>query len=290
MQTHQVSYSSVPSPSTPSPETIRITGVVNENWRGKNDPVERRRIQNRLNQRAFRQRQRAGESPKLYKPRTASTPASQHSESEDGNDITSPGADSSSASSPEAGSPDSAGSTATQLWTVTDSYGRVWDELGQLINRNLMTAAATNAQRLGISLAALQSGIASTSPQIPRAALAALKPIELQHQIVHDPIIDTIPHARLRFNILRAIYNQQIDAAQLSRCIRGSGALENVNGNWQRGGLVVWSTPEQVGSWEISESFLRRWAFLLQGCEDLIAVTNTWRSKRGERLFPASVA
>lgn len=258
--------------------------------RGKNDPVERRRIQNRLNQRAFRQRQRAGESPKLYKPRTASTPASQHSESEDGNDITSPGVDSSSASSPEAGSPDSGGSGATQSRTVTDNYGRVWDELGQLINRNIMTAAATNAQRLGISLAALQSGIASTSPQIPRAALAALKPIELQHQIVHDPIIDTIPHARLRFNILWAIYNQQIDAAQLSRCIRGSGALENVNGNWQRGGLVVWSTPEQVGSWEISESFLRRWAFLLQGCEDLIAVTNTWRSKRGERLFPASVA
>ena len=32
---------------------IPISGVmtVNENWRGKNDPAERRRIQNRLNQR-----------------------------------------------------------------------------------------------------------------------------------------------------------------------------------------------------------------------------------------------
>jgi hypothetical protein len=59
--------------SSPSGPGIPIATVMtaNENWRGKNDPAERRRIQNRLNQRAFRERQRAGESPKQYKPRSA---------------------------------------------------------------------------------------------------------------------------------------------------------------------------------------------------------------------------
>ena len=65
--------------------------------------------------------------------------------------------------------------------------------------------------------------------------------------------------------------------------------MEQSNGSWQRGGLVVWSFPEQVGSWELSEPFIRRWAVLLQGCEDLIAATNAWRSRRGERLFPLSL-
>jgi len=46
---------------------IRIT-TTNENWRGKNDPAERRRIQNRLNQRAFRERQRSGEARKSASP------------------------------------------------------------------------------------------------------------------------------------------------------------------------------------------------------------------------------
>lgn len=45
--------------------------IENENWRGKNDPTERRRIQNRLNQRAFRQRQRSGDhQTKQYRPRS----------------------------------------------------------------------------------------------------------------------------------------------------------------------------------------------------------------------------
>jgi hypothetical protein len=65
--------------------------------------------------------------------------------------------------------------------------------------------------------------------------------------------------------------------------------MESTNGAWQRTGLVVWSFPEQLASWELSEQFIRRYANLLQGCEDLLAATNAWRSRRGERLFPASM-
>lgn len=276
---------------------IATVMTANENWRGKNDPAERRRIQNRLNQRAFRQRQRAGESPKQYKPRSMSS-ASQQDDSE------SESSDSDSddeADSPQSGSSvptssvqgravsETAGSQSTR---VTDPQtGRVWDELAQLINRNFLSATVANAQHLGLDLSALQGGTPVRTPRVTdRQIPAALNPVELQYQVPHDPLIDTIPHARLRFNILRAIAQGQLDSTTFCKCVRASGALELLNGSWQRGGLVVWSFPEQVASWELSEPFVRRWACLLEGCEDLIAATNAWRSRRGERLFPVSIS
>ena len=275
--------SSTTSPGIP----IATVMTANENWRGKNDPAERRRIQNRLNQRAFRQRQRAGESPKQYKPRSMSS-ASQQADSEDEGDSSESESGSPPASSE--GRPTSAPMAAPSSSVTDEDTGRVWDELAQLINRNFMSATATNAQHLGIDQRALQSATAMRTPRVTDHQVpATLTPVELQYQVAHDPIIDIIPHARLRYNILRAIAAGQIDATEFSKCIRASGALELLNGSWQRGGVVVWSFPEQVASWELSEPFVRRWAALLQGCEDLIAATNSWRSRRGERQFPISM-
>ena len=268
--------------------------TANENWRGKNDPAERRRIQNRLNQRAFRQRQRAGESPKQYKPRSMSSTSQQQDDSDEEEDDDEDDDSSDSGSSDPSSSAQGRTASATagnQRGGVADSQtGRVWDELGQLINRNFKAATVTNAQHLGIDLSALNAGTAARTPRVTNRHIpAALTPVELQHQVPHDAVIDTIPHARLRFNILRAVAQGQIDGAAFCKCIRASGALVVLNGSWQRGGLVVWSSPEQVASWELSEPFVRRWALLLEGCEDLIAATNAWRSRRGERLFPASL-
>ena len=248
-----------------------MVSTANENWRGKNDPTERRRIQNRLNQRAFRQRQRDGESPKQYKPRTASL-SSQQDDSEDDDEDDSPQPEPSRASSAR--------------YSETE---KECDELAQLINRNFMAAALANAQHIGIDGRALQAGTALKTPRIANRQIpAALVPVEPQYQMAHDPVIDTIPHPRLRYNIMRAIATRQLDANEFSKSIRSSGALQDVNGSRQRGGVVVWSSPEQVASWELSEAFVRKWTFLLSGCEDLIAATNAWRGKRGERLFPVS--
>lgn len=268
---------------------IATVMTANENWRGKNDPAERRRIQNRLNQRAFRQRQRAGESPKQYKPRSMSS-ASQQPDSDDEADSPQSGTSSVPSSSAEGRASSETSGERSNSTTNTQS-GRVWDELAQLINRNFMSATVTNAQHIGIDLSALQAGTSLRTPRnTERQIPTALTPIEAQYQFPHDPIIDTIPHARLRYNILRAIAGGQMDSSDFTRCIRASGSLELLHGSWQRGGVVVWSSPEQVSSWELSEPFIRRWAFLLEGCEDLIAATNSWRSRRGERLFPQSIS
>ena len=285
--------------NTSPPPAIPIATVMtaNENWRGKNDPAERRRIQNRLNQRAFRQRQRAGEQSKQYKPRSTSSASdskddASSSSSEDGPE--SPQARHTTPFRQYGASGTTTTSSGERPEGLRDPQGRIWDELAQLINRNFMAAVVGNAQQLGIDLSALRSTTPLTTPktsspgkQIP----ASLKPVELQYQIAHDPVIDTIPLPRFRFNVLRGIAMGQVDATAFSRCIRGSGALEEAatatggGGTWQRSGLVVWSSPEAIESWEVSEPFIRRWAALLQGCEELIAATNGWRSRRGERAF-----
>jgi len=47
-------------------------------------------------------------------------------------------------------------------------------------------------------------------------------------------------------------------------------------------GLIVWSNPWEPNGWELTEGFIRKWGFLIQGCTDLFESTNRWRDIRGE--------
>jgi hypothetical protein len=294
---------------------FRIT-TTNENWRGKNDPAERRRIQNRLNQRAFRERQRSGETTKSASPHEDDDDDDDEedkikggdddddddeddegedessSEDEDDDEDDDEDAEQSNPGSPPPGPgparPHFNGQVSRAACTPATSMPSTdnpWDELAQLINRNFMQAVSANARRLGLNLTALGSGTATSTPRLrnPANLPPTLKPVEVQHQLPHDPLIDTIPHARLRFNVLRAIATGNLDAARFSACLRRSGAVVNVQGEARRSGLIVWNFPEQLASWELSEGFVMIWGFLLEGCEDFVAATNVWRSRRGER-------
>jgi hypothetical protein len=292
---------------------FRIT-TTNENWRGKNDPAERRRIQNRLNQRAFRERQRSGEPTKSASPQKQtesddeedddevdvkdkteeqeSSSEDEEDEDESDDDDDDADAEQSNPGSPPPGPgpvrPHFNGQVSRAACTPATSMPSTdnpWDELAQLINRNFMQAVSANARRLGLNLTALGAGTATSTPRIrnPANLPPTLKPVEVQHQLPHDPLIDTIPHSRLRFNVLRAIATGNLDAARFSACLRRSGAVVNVQGEARRSGLIVWNFPEQLASWELSEGFVMIWGFLLEGCEDFVAATNVWRSRRGER-------
>ncbi|CAK1354984.1 hypothetical protein CB0940_01232 [Cercospora beticola] len=253
------------------------TNVTNENWRGKNDPAERRRIQNRINQRAFRQRQREGESSKSSRSQSPSeSAASTSSRSE--NAVKNGGQDTSSTLAPQL----SVGSNT--------STGRHYDDLARLINRNFYAAVYSNARSLGIKQSSIQRAEVGLTAKSDKAVPKTLAPIPAQYQIAHDHLIDALPHARLRYNILRATAMSQIDATMLFDELRCSGALECIGGSWQRCGLIVWGDADQVHSWEISAGFVQRWSSLLYGCEDLLAVTNSWRAQRGEPVFPQSMS
>ncbi|PKX91463.1 bZIP transcription factor [Aspergillus novofumigatus IBT 16806] len=49
-----------------------------------------------------------------------------------------------------------------------------------------------------------------------------------------------------------------------------------------RRGLIVWGEPYVKESWEATPGFLKKWACLLKGCEELIETSNRWRAIRGE--------
>lgn len=48
-------------------------------------------------------------------------------------------------------------------------------------------------------------------------------------------------------------------------------------------GLAVWGDPWDPRSWEMSQPFARRWAWLIQGCPEIVLSSNKWREKRGEK-------
>lgn len=47
-------------------------------------------------------------------------------------------------------------------------------------------------------------------------------------------------------------------------------------------GLILWGEPYLVESWEATPGFLQKWAWALEGCEDLIESSNRWRVMRGD--------
>jgi hypothetical protein len=55
------------------------------------------------------------------------------------------------------------------------------------------------------------------------------------------------------------------------------------------GELVAWSDPWDIGGWELTEGFVRKWGFLLRGCGEIIEVTNRWRAVRDEEPLVVEV-
>lgn len=50
----------------------------------------------------------------------------------------------------------------------------------------------------------------------------------------------------------------------------------------KRRGLIVWGEPWDVEGWELTPGFLRKWRWIVEGCEDVIVASNRWRARRGE--------
>ncbi|KAH8752983.1 hypothetical protein F5883DRAFT_575439 [Diaporthe sp. PMI_573] len=49
-----------------------------------------------------------------------------------------------------------------------------------------------------------------------------------------------------------------------------------------RNGLIVWGEPYDMHSWEATPSFLEKWAWAVEGCDELVKCSNRWRLMRGE--------
>ncbi|EED15693.1 hypothetical protein TSTA_051290 [Talaromyces stipitatus ATCC 10500] len=101
----------------------------------------------------------------------------------------------------------------------------------------------------------------------------------LQRTTPHESWIDVVPSATMRDNIIR--YQDRIDADDLCSDFLG-GFFEGENNVYKRG-MILWGDPWRSNAWELSENFIGKWWFLLQGCADMLMSTNTWRAARGEK-------
>ncbi len=53
-------------------------------------------------------------------------------------------------------------------------------------------------------------------------------------------------------------------------------------------GIAIWGEAWDPLCWEVTESFVQNWKWILEGCDDLIKSSNEWRAMRGEKPLSLS--
>jgi hypothetical protein len=103
-----------------------------------------------------------------------------------------------------------------------------------------------------------------------------LRPTEVQKRVPHHPWLDFFPAPTLRDNLIALQY--KINDEDLCHDLMAFWDTRNTHAT-----LLVWGQPWETTSWEVTESFLTKWGFLLYGCTTLLKSTNFWRVQRGEK-------
>ncbi|EWC48746.1 hypothetical protein DRE_00051 [Drechslerella stenobrocha 248] len=264
-----------------------------EDWTGTVDPKVRRKLQNRLNQRAYRRRKLHDKAMKVNNTRTVL-------------ETTSDGVGSTSSQSFEhsllpiqvaamqAESANFAGSQAlvrgasctmvpdprTNGYRLQPSAPKIAPDhlLLSLIHYNVIRAFLSNLSYFQISLSDLMSddllSTFCTSSTVPDNLPPTLYPTAMQMLYPHHPYVDLFPCAVARDNMIMMMSRDK-DLVEEAMC----DDLCCTEGN---SGLVVWGPPERIESWEVTPSFASKWSWLVKGCYDLQRATNRWREARGD--------
>lgn len=160
------------------------------------------------------------------------------------------------------------------------------DHLIVLLQFNVLRASLANRElvsQLGSAPTAECSSAAEhvlPYPTDPGVVPPSLLPTALQRTIPHEGWVDIIPHPVWRDNVLLALGHFDEDA--LWSDIMG-GLFEGFpQSEIEHRGVIAWSPPWDASGWELSPGFVRRWGWCLRGCEDILAITNQWRLKRGD--------
>lgn len=134
----------------------------------------------------------------------------------------------------------------------------------------------------------------SPAPSLTSSPLPpSLHPTPLQQCTRHYPWIDLFPHAGMRDTLIRA--SPRLDMHDFCADMLGSmlndlsSSSSSSSSSWSETGVgfMVWGDSWLVESWEMSEGFVRKYAWLLEDedCEEVIRATNRWRERRGEELL-----
>ncbi|KAH6886800.1 hypothetical protein B0T10DRAFT_575132 [Thelonectria olida] len=164
-------------------------------------------------------------------------------------------------------------------------------QLQVLIRLNVLAALARNAVSMGfppeglcsdefVSPYSTRDPRFSTGSQQAMSTPPALQPTSLQRTVVHHPWIDLLPFPQLRDNMLMYIESGVVDDDELCEDMLNVDDARDLN---SKPSIIVWGKPWDSRAWEVNTAFLRKWGFLLAGCKEIVEGTNYWREKRGEK-------
>ncbi|KAJ5587608.1 uncharacterized protein N7459_003373 [Penicillium hispanicum] len=259
----------------------------------KLDAASRRRLQNRLNQRASRKRRALnhGQSPKrkwVFYTGEA-TPCTPHEGIQNQMEATCILRPANSNNIEDTGASHFCAATQLrreQFWTQLQAHvihGMVnnlysFDFLLLATQFNILRAMFVNAATMGLTMEVLSEDIAShfnTTGPMTFHLPPSLQPSSTQKQIIHHPWIDLIPISSLRNTLLSR--RHQYDEEELCTDLYG------LCGGSSEVGLVVWGEAWDPTAYEFSEPAVKKWSWMLKQCPEILVSTNYWREKRGEK-------
>ncbi|KAJ8117163.1 hypothetical protein OPT61_g1580 [Boeremia exigua] len=247
-------------------------------WATTGNAIERRRRQNRINQRAQRERRRTRGGKPSTSPswkdvadvQTNKALLARLASIHCFNDIHILG---------------SKANASIQLLCLLESAVREaydarsprTDILFGLTQLNVYRALVFNIEVLGLTASEMHDDALSPfsvsytyHPRLNNLPLS-LQPTAIQRSVPHHPWLDLLPDAALRNNLILLDAAGLLDEDQC--CIDMCG----------RSGVIVWRDPWDPTGWEVTPAFLEKWELALTGCWDLFQSTNYWREKRGEK-------
>ncbi|KAJ5939761.1 hypothetical protein N7466_002895 [Penicillium verhagenii] len=150
--------------------------------------------------------------------------------------------------------------------------------LAPVTNLNVINAMLTNASLMGLTLDLLGEDLVSAFNIVGPMTMnlpPSLQPTSSQKDIIHHPWIDLMPMRSFRDVLLNNM--DQYDEDDFCGDLHGQvGASNGI-------GLIVWGEAWDPNAYEISEAVFRKWSWLVEKCPELIRTSNYWRRKRGEK-------
>ncbi|OAQ59675.1 hypothetical protein VFPPC_03884 [Pochonia chlamydosporia 170] len=270
-----------------------------DDWSDITDMSQRRRLQNRVNQQASRQRKLQHEAAVGIKRRARGRPraacqtiktrlSDQPSATPNGSQLMMHSSSYHNVRSGASLNRESAkyhnllGDLAATVHQGLEHGDPASDLLLSLTKMNVLRAIMSNMSALGISFDIIRDDHAVSCFNIPEPSLGSqnlpisLQPTQLQTSVAHHPWTDPFPFPSLRDALIQ--HNGEFDETEFCNDVFGVNGTEPV-------GLIIWTEPWDPNGWEMTEVLARKWKWLLQGCVELQASTTYWRSLRGEHTL-----
>ncbi|KAJ5827186.1 hypothetical protein N7447_003949 [Penicillium robsamsonii] len=143
---------------------------------------------------------------------------------------------------------------------------------------SVIRAMLVNANLMGLTIELLEEDLASQFNLVGPSTLhlpPSLYPSQKQRNIIHHPWIDLIPMLSLREALLDR--SDVIDEDEI--CCD----FYETHDSSQEVGLRVWGEAWDPSAYEASESLIMKWSWLAKDCPDIIESSNHWRKQRGEK-------